>query len=409
MKTWSQWEADLNRLTPPEQIVLGLERVRRVAERLPVAPGRAQVCTVAGTNGKGSTVEALGALARACGCRYGQYTSPHLFRFTERIRINGQEVSEPDLAAACDQVEAARGDTFLTFFEFTTLAAFVLFASADLDLWILEVGLGGRLDAVNLVDADVSVITQIGLDHQAFLGETLEEIAREKAGILRSGKTAWTIQQPAIETLRDVASQYGAVLETVSWQELEGGGAEVSGFGASVGLPPLAIPIPSAALALAAARQLGVSCEAEATVLETVTLVGRLTERVDRQGVRWWFDVAHNPQAVSYVMSRWKRLIVPGRRLVILGLLADKDAVEVIRAIDPEADLIVVGLAGPRGRTGEALAQLALQEGRTVWRSFDTLRDAMQTLAQTLRGDDAVVVLGSFYMVADALTHDDFL
>ena len=409
MKTWRQWEADLNRLTPPEQIVLGLERVRTVAARLPIAPGGARVCTIAGTNGKGSTVEALGALARAAGCRYAQYTSPHLFRFTERIRINGETVSEQALAAACDQVEAARGETFLTFFEFTTLAAFVLFASEKLDLWILEVGLGGRLDAVNLMDADVSVITQIGLDHQVFLGDTIDAIAREKAGILRPGKPAWTLKQPATETLMAAASACHAKLETVCCQEHEDGSADVWGFGSTVSLPRLSIPIPSAALALAAARQLGLSCETDAAVLQTVTLTGRLTERIDRQGVRWWFDVAHNPQAVAYVMSRWRRITTPGRRVVVLGLLADKDAEAVIQAIDPGADLIVVGLAGPRGRTAAALAQVALQEGRTVWRSFDTLRLARQTLAHTLQAGDAVVVLGSFYMVADALTHDDFL
>jgi dihydrofolate synthase / folylpolyglutamate synthase len=348
-------------------------------------------------------------LAQASGLRYAQYTSPHLCRFTERIRINGAEVSETVLAQACDQVEAARGETFLTFFEFTTLAALVIFTASDLDLWILEVGLGGRLDAVNILDADVSVITQIGLDHQAYLGETIEAIAREKAGILRAQRPAWTVHQMATPALMEVAAQCGAMLHVVDWMTDPDGRSEVEIRPHRVCLSALDIPVASAALALAAASTLGLSVSDPVETLQRVSLLGRMTLRTDPRGVRWWFDVAHNPQAVAYVMTRWRMVPVLGRRFVILGLLADKDASGVLAAIDADINLIVVGLTGPRGRSAANLAQHAAQQGRTVWRSFDTLQVAMNALPTALQADDAVVVLGSFLMVADALTHDDFL
>ena len=389
--------------------MMGLDRVQIVASRLPIRPQPARVCTIAGTNGKGSTVEALGALAQASGLRYAQYTSPHLCRFTERIRINGAEVSETALAQACDQVEAARGETFLTFFEFTTLAALVIFTASDLDLWILEVGLGGRLDAVNILDADVSVITQIGLDHQAYFGETIEAIAREKAGILRAKRPAWTVRQMATPALMEVAAQCGAMLHVVDWMTDPDGRSEVEIRPHRVCLSALDIPVASAALALAAASTLGLSVSDPVETLQRVSLLGRMTLRTDPRGVRWWFDVAHNPQAVAYVMTRWRMVPVLGRRFVILGLLADKDASGVLAAIDADINLIVVGLTGPRGRSAANLAQHAAQQGRTVWRSFDTLQVAMNALPTALQADDAVVVLGSFLMVADALTHDDFL
>lgn len=388
---------------------MGLDRVQVVASRLSIQPQSARVCTIAGTNGKGSTVEALGALAQAAGLRYAQYTSPHICRFTERIRINGVEVSETVLARACDQVDAARGETFLTFFEFTTLAAFVIFASSDLDLWILEVGLGGRLDAVNILDADVSVITQIGLDHQAYLGETIDAIAREKAGILRPQRPAWTVAQAATPSLMEVAAQCGAVLQEVQWTLGSDGWVDIAYLTESVRLPSLAIPVPSAALALAAAATLELVISDPGTVLQGVALLGRMTARTDPRGVRWWLDVAHNPQAVGYVMTRWRMFGVTGRRVVILGLLADKDASGVLAMIDPDIHLVVVGVSGPRGRSAEELAQCAVQQGRTVWRSFDTLHAALDALPTALHAGDAVVVLGSFLMVADALTHDDFL
>jgi dihydrofolate synthase / folylpolyglutamate synthase len=174
-------------------------------------------------------------------------------------------------------------------------------------------------------------------------------------------------------------------------------------------LSALDIPVASAALALAAASTLGLSVSDPVETLQRVSLLGRMTLRTDPRGVRWWFDVAHNPQAVAYVMTRWRMVPVLGRRFVILGLLADKDASGVLAAIDADINLIVVGLTGPRGRSAANLAQHAAQQGRTVWRSFDTLQVAMNALPTALQADDAVVVLGSFLMVADALTHDDFL
>ena len=174
--------------THPQAIAMGLERVRAVAERLDLLQLPCPVITVGGTNGKGSTVAYIEAIARASGYRTGAFTSPHLLRYNERIRIDGTEVSDADLVQAFEAIEAARADIALTYFEFGTLAALYLFARAGLDLAILEVGLGGRLDAVNIIDADIAVITTVDLDHQAYLGNDREAIGFEKAGIMRPGR-----------------------------------------------------------------------------------------------------------------------------------------------------------------------------------------------------------------------------
>ncbi|NCW74134.1 MAG: hypothetical protein EBW06_06050 [Gammaproteobacteria bacterium] len=200
LRTLSDWECHLETLSPPSHIELGLERVGSVWSRLKRS-GPSQVMTVAGTNGKGSTVEIAGVIADHAGLSYGQYTSPHIHRIHERIRINGQMLSDDQLVRAFETVEAAQSGVFLTYFEFLTLACFVLFDEAKLDLWILEIGLGGRLDAVNIIDPDVSVITSIGLDHQAYLGNSLEAIASEKAGVMRGGIQTFSAAFNVRETL----------------------------------------------------------------------------------------------------------------------------------------------------------------------------------------------------------------
>ena len=187
--TLSDWLVFIER-QHPATIDMGLERVRTVATALQLGAPAQRTITVGGTNGKGSTVAFVEAIARAAGWKVGAYTSPHLLRYNERVRINGEEASDEALVAAFSAVEAARGDTTLTYFEYGTLAAFYLFAQAGLDLAVLEVGLGGRLDAVNLIDADVAVITTVDIDHADWLGADRESIGTEKAGILRGWKPA---------------------------------------------------------------------------------------------------------------------------------------------------------------------------------------------------------------------------
>jgi dihydrofolate synthase/folylpolyglutamate synthase len=192
---------------------MGLERVLEVLGRLAVRPPAGRVVTVAGTNGKGSTITLVHNCLRAAGGNPGLYTSPHLLRYNERIRIGGQPVSDAALIRAFERVESARESTPLTYFEFGTLAALASFAEANCDTWLLEVGLGGRLDAVNALDADIAVITTIGLDHQEWLGTTIDAIAREKAGILRAGKPALYGDAPLPNAIRAEAVRVGASLE----------------------------------------------------------------------------------------------------------------------------------------------------------------------------------------------------
>ncbi|TNF36330.1 MAG: bifunctional tetrahydrofolate synthase/dihydrofolate synthase, partial [Gammaproteobacteria bacterium] len=194
----------------PSVIELGLDRIASVLQRMALPRLATHIITVAGTNGKGSTVACINALLVAQGMRTGVYTSPHLVRFNERIVIDGQPVDDDTLCAAFERIESVRGGISLTYFEFTTLAAFAVFADAALDAVVLEVGLGGRLDAVNAVDADIAVVTRIALDHQDWLGDSLEQIAAEKAGVMRAGKPA-VIGQPAPpQSLREAAVALGA-------------------------------------------------------------------------------------------------------------------------------------------------------------------------------------------------------
>jgi len=209
--TLDDWLARIEQLHP-EEIELGLDRLRVVAERLSLLHFACPVITVGGTNGKGSTVQLMERLARAAGYSTALYTSPHILRFNERVRLNGEPAGDVSLCAAFQAVEAARGGVALTYFEFSTLAAWWLFQSCSPDLLIQEVGLGGRLDAVNLLDADVSVITSVGLDHQDWLGDTREQIAREKAGILRAGRPLLYGEEDMPSTIALCAADGGAHL-----------------------------------------------------------------------------------------------------------------------------------------------------------------------------------------------------
>ena len=207
---WLAWQESLN----PDEIDLGLDRVRAVAARLPLAPPPDRVFVVAGTNGKGSCVAALEAVLLAVGKRPGVYTSPHLVHYNERVRVAGRAADDADLVDAFEQIEAVRGDVRLTFFEYGTLAALLLFSRADCDAWVLEVGLGGRLDAVNIIDGDFCAVTSVALDHTEWLGDSVAAIAREKAGIYRPSRPVWFGSSPVPESLRQYAEQLGCTLLT---------------------------------------------------------------------------------------------------------------------------------------------------------------------------------------------------
>ena len=406
MNTLADWELHLETLSPPSHIELGLERVAVVWSRLEQRLPR-QVLTVAGTNGKGSTVETAGLIAQTQGLRYGQYTSPHIHHIHERIRVVGQPVSDAELVAAFGRVESARDSVFLTYFEFLTLAAFVIFQHHQLDLWILEIGLGGRLDAVNVIDPDVSVITSIGLDHQAYLGTTEEAIAREKAGVMRAGVTTFSAAISVRHTLDDEADQQGG---SIRWLDEVLEGSMLVLAKQIIDLTRMQLPKTSVALASLAMEELGYHISKECLVrLEQAQMPGRMSRYpIDDQ--TWILDVGHNPLACEFVTQVLADTVETDHRVVIFGALSDKDVQSMLPILQAYTSRIaLVGIDGDRGRSVDSLVNLwSVLFGQTCWRSFATLSDALEGLSSELKLDDQVLIMGSFVLVADALKHDLF-
>ncbi|MBL6737491.1 MAG: hypothetical protein ISQ57_02280 [Litoricola sp.] len=406
MNTLAAWERHLETLSPPSHIELGLERVAVVWSRLEQQQPR-HVLTVAGTNGKGSTVETAGLIAQTQGLRYGQYTSPHLHHIHERIRVAGQPVSDDELVAAFGRVDSARGSVFLTYFEFLTLAALVIFQDHQLDLWILEIGLGGRLDAVNVIDPDVSVITSIGLDHQAYLGTSEEAIAREKAGVMRAGVTTFSAAINVRKTLDDEAVRQGGLMRWLD-EVLEGSTLVLAKQ--IIDLTRMQLPKTSVALASLAMEELGYHITTECLVgLEQAQMLGRMS-RYQIGDQTWILDVGHNPLACEFVTQALVDSVETDHRVVIFGALSDKDAESMLPILQAYTSRIaLVGIDGDRGRSVDSLVNLwSALFGQTCWRSFATLKDALEGLSSELKLDDQVLIMGSFVLVADALKHDLF-
>ncbi|MCD6060655.1 MAG: bifunctional tetrahydrofolate synthase/dihydrofolate synthase [Moraxellaceae bacterium] len=404
-RSLDDWLAWLER-QHAKTIDLGLERVGAVADRLGVRALGCPVITVGGTNGKGSTVATLVSICRAAGLKVGSYTSPHILRFNERIAIDGAPVDDATLVDAFGKVEAARGEVSLTYFEFTTLAAFLIFREAGLDVAVLEVGLGGRLDAVNLVDADVAVVTSIGIDHTEYLGDTRDLIAIEKAGIFRAGRPAICGDTEPPQSLLDAAQQAGARLscrgsdfdfrdDGASWT-WQGGERVLSG------LPKPALALENAATALAAlfAAPLATDEAALHEGLRRAALPGRLQAAGQRPLVL--LDVAHNPHGAVFLMRQLPQQ--PGRRtFAVFAMLADKDAAGVIDACLGRIDSwFAASLDGPRGQRADVLAGLLRERGCHVGGEFGTVAAALAAARQQARPADRILVFGSFYTVAAA-------
>ena len=420
-RTLDAWLAYLETLHP-KAIAMGLDRVAVVAQRMSIRIDCA-VITVAGTNGKGSTCAMLETIYRHAGFRTGLYTSPHLMRFNERVRIDADEASDAAMVAAFEAVESARVPveggavaTPLTYFEFSTLAALLLFAQARLDVLILEVGLGGRLDAVNLIDADVAVVTSIDIDHVDYLGTTREDIGREKAGIFRPAKRAVCGDANPPQSLLDHAAatgsplwrigrEYGYAAEGAQWR-YEGPG------GARYGLPFPALrgayQLGNAATALAAVdalrERLPVSAGAVREGLVHVELAGRFQVLPGRPAIV--LDVAHNPQAARALADTLSTMGYFPRTLGVFGMLADKDIDAVVRALAPRVDAwYVAPLPGPRGASSARIeAALAAHDvpPRAI-RSFADIGQAFDAARKDANGTDRIAAFGSFLTVAAAL------
>lgn len=406
MNILADWELHLETLSPPSHIELGLERVAVVWSRLE-QPLPRQVLTVAGTNGKGSTVETAGLIAQSHGLCFGQYTSPHIHHIHERIRVSGHPVSDAELVAAFGRVESARDSVFLTYFEFLTLAAFVIFQHHQLDLWILEIGLGGRLDAVNVIDPDVSVITSIGLDHQAYLGTTEEAIAREKAGVMRAGVTTFSAAINVRNTLDDEVDQQGG---SIRWLDEVLEGSMLVLAKQIIDLTRMQLPKTSVALASIAMEELGYHISKECLVrLEQAQMPGRMS-RYPIGDQTWILDVGHNPLACKFVTQALTDSVETDHRVVIFGALSDKDVESMLPILQAYTSRIaLVGIDGDRGRSVDSLVNLwSALFGQTCWRSFATMTGALEGLSSELKSDDQVLIMGSFVLVADALKHDLF-
>ncbi len=413
--TLSSWLARLER-AHPSAIELGLERVARVRDAMRLHPAF-PVILVGGTNGKGSACAYLEAILRAQGYKTGLYTSPHLLRYNERVRIDGIEADDEKVVAGLEAVEAARGGVSLTYFEHGTLAAMWQFIQAGVDVAILEVGLGGRLDAVNVFEPAVSIVTTVDLDHQAWLGDTREAIGFEKAGIFRAGKPAICGDANPPQSLLGHAQAIGAKLLASghdfsfgqaggAWHFRMGGAAELG----DLPMPALAgaYQLANAAAALAAltalAEALPVSLAAIHAGLANASLPGRF-QRI-AGAVEIVLDVAHNPQSARALADNLRARPARGKNLAVFALLADKDADGVMEPLKNCFDAwFVAGLAGERGRAGAKLAEHVRSRLARPVEAFDDPLSAFRAAKLHATEGDRIVVFGSFYTVAAVLAH----
>ncbi len=409
--TLEQWLAHLEQLHP-QAIALGLERVEQVRRALDLTLA-CPVITVGGTNGKGSCCAFLEAILQHAGYRTGCYTSPHLLRYNERVRVASHAVADAQLCQAFERIEAARGAVSLTYFEFGTLAAMLIFADAGVDVAVLEVGLGGRLDAVNVFDADCAIVASVDLDHQAYLGETREAIGYEKAGIYRAGRPAVCADGDPPQSLLDHAARIGAELHLIDrdfgyvaerqqwrywgprarynglpWPVLRGR-RQLSNAAACI----TALECLRARLPLSAADLRGGLLAAE--------VPGRFQVLPGRPLVV--LDVAHNPHAARALAENLAELPRAGGEVVaVCGMLADKDIAGVFGALAGAfTRWHVAGSEGPRGATAQVLGEALAQAGvRVPVATHRSVAEAWREACKNARDDDKIIVFGSFLTVA---------
>jgi len=414
LTTLDQWLSYLEGMHPTE-IDLGLDRIQQVADRLELYSIAPEVITVAGTNGKGTSCAFLEAYSTKQGKSVGLYTSPHLIRFNERVRIDLEDLQDKVFIDAFEAIEEARGSISLTYFEYSTLAALWIFKQSALDVVILEVGLGGRLDAVNIIDPDLALVTSISVDHEAWLGSDIEKIGREKAGIFRANVPAVYGAAGQPDSIGRYADEVGANFfqagsayateyheDTWSWDGL------IEDWSTFDGLVYPSFPVQNIATCIAGLSALGWTLDRDALnwAIENAYIRGRM-EPFDHQGVSGWLDVAHNPDAAAHLATQLGKKNVQGaQRIAILGCMADKDIEGVIDELESSFDQwLCINLPLDRAiDSGELVNQLTQRKLDTVdCKDFETAFKHCRSIAQVQ--DLQVVVLGSFFTVAEAILY----
>ncbi len=398
----------------PKSIAMGLDRVNEVKQRLNLNP-EFPILIVAGTNGKGSTCAMLEHIYHAAGYRVGTYSSPHLLRYNERVRLNSQEVSDEDLKAAFVAVEHARQDTELTYFEYGTLAAVWHFMQKQVDVAILEVGLGGRLDAVNVFEPNCTVVTSIDLDHMEFLGNTRECIGAEKSGIFRTGIPAICGDENPPHSIVEYANKIGAPLKLIGQDfKVEPDASLWTYRSSQLSIEHMPMPaligdfqLNNAACVLTAIQSLQdllpVQIKAIETGLKTVKLAGRFQSWSKNPDII--LDVAHNPHAAKSLAINLKQTHQQGKTIAVFAMLADKDITGVIQALSGEIDAwYVATIDNVRGASASSLSKIIIDTLPSAEvKIFNQVVDAFHQACIDANENDRIITLGSFFTVAEVM------
>lgn len=409
LKDWLDWQVSLH----PREIDLGLERVAKVADHLDLLKPDFHIITVAGTNGKGSCVAMLQSILQAAGIKTGCYTSPHIHHYNERIKINAMDAADNDLIEAFERIDQARDQISLSYFEFSTLAALDLFSRAEIDVAILEVGLGGRLDAVNIMDADIALVTHIAVDHVDWLGDDLDQIAAEKTGIARPEKPLICADPDPPPGLEETANRIRAVVRKAgrdyAYRVTADGWDWEMGDILFQQLPPPALSgmhqFQNAAAVLAALQDLPIKLQPGREAIETGLQQVKLPGRWEQLGKspQLIFDVAHNPDSAGVLAEQIQQTPVSGDNVLLLGIMRDKAICEMIEAFQPVVDKwIISSPAIERALPADAL-QKKVKEiiPQAVVETYPDLSTAYLTEIGKLQKDDRLIVTGSFYTVAE--------
>ena len=419
LKDWLSWQESLH----GKEIDLGLERIRVVYERMGIEWGETKFITVGGTNGKGSTIAFLNEMYKGAGYKVGQFTSPHFLRYNERIQVNSQPIDDQPLCEAFAAIDKARGEVSLSYFEFSTLAALFIFAQQSVDVVLMEVGLGGRLDASNLIDADCSIVTSIGIDHRDWLGDGREAIGYEKAGIYRAGKPAIcgdldipvTVQQHA----ESIGAQWLGRGQQFSVEQGEESWGLCFGEKTVVNLPYpsmlASVQLNNAACAVLAVQllPLSVSHKTLSEAISVAALPGRMQRLASTQDLDIVVDVAHNEDAAESVVSAVQGHYANRPLYLVLGMLADKEVaatVAVLQQLQPQYYLAAPD--SPRALPGADLESVVVEFGGSVAAVATTVTEAYRQACQNAEQAPStskalVLVMGSFFTVAEVMGLSD--